>query len=222
MRELKSEFIRQIEDLRTRAPMGIPNIVKLTREILPKDAIITLSAGLPQEIFSQQWIAYYPLTFISSGGFSTMGFALPAAIGAKLARPDKVVAAVEGDGSFLMNNVELSTSVQMDIPIIVIILNNFGWVSIRDLQIRRYAERIYGTVFLKGKERYVIDFEKIVRAYGAEYLRVEDPTSYQDALRKALKNNVTTVIEVLVETKFPYSGSIAYGYWDIPSPYVHD
>jgi len=51
---------------------------------------------------------------------------------------------------------------------------------------------------------------------------VEDPTSYQDALRKALKNNVTTVIEVLVETKFPYSGSIAYGYWDIPSPYVHD
>jgi len=222
MRELKSEFIRQIEDLRTKAPMGIPNIVKLTREILPKDAIITLSAGLPQEIFSQQWIAYYPLTFISSGGFSTMGFALPAAIGAKLARPDKVVAAVEGDGSFLMNNVELSTSVQMDIPIIVIILNNFGWISIRDLQIRRYAERIYGTMFLKGKERYAIDFEKIVRAYGAEYLRVEDPTSYQDALRKALKNNVTTVIEVPVETKFPYSGTIAYGYWDIPSPYVHD
>jgi len=222
MRELKDEFIRQIEDLRTKAPMGIPNIVKLTREILPKDAIITLSAGLPQEIFSQQWIAYYPLTFISSGGFSTMGFALPAAIGAKLARPDKVVVAVEGDGSFLMNNVELSTSVQMDIPIIVIVLNNFGWISIRDLQIRRFAERIYGTAFLKDKKRYIIDFEKIVRAYGAEYLRAEDPTSYQDALRKALKNNVTTVIEVLVETKFPYSGTIAYGYWDIPSPYVHD
>ncbi|WP_291493374.1 thiamine pyrophosphate-binding protein [Desulfurella sp.] len=222
MKELKAKFLQEIEDLRAKAPMGIPNIVKLTREVLPRDAIITLSAGLPQEIFSQLWITYYPLTFISSGGFSTMGFALPAAIGAKLARPDKIVTAIEGDGSFLMNNVELSTAVQFNIPIIVIVLNNFGWISIRDLQIRRYAERIYATEFRKGKERYVIDFEKIVKAYGAEYLRAEDPTAYQDALRKAIKSEGVTVIEAIVETRFPYSGSIAYGYWDIPSPYVHD
>ena len=222
MKELKEKWLQEIEDLRSKAPMGIPNIVKLTRNVLPRDAIITLSAGLPQEIFSQQWITYYPRTFISSGGFSTMGFALPAAIGAKLASPNNIVVAIEGDGSFLMNNVELSTAVQNNIPITVVILNNYGWISIRDLQIRRYAEHVFATEFMRGKERYVIDFEKIAKAYGAEYFRAETPEEYVKALSTAIKMNVPTVVETIVETKFPYSGTIAYGYWDIPSPYVKD
>ena len=98
-KELKRSWEEELEKMRSENPMGIPNVVKMMREKLPRDAIVTVSAGLPQEIMSQQWIAYSPKTFISSGGFSTMGFALPAAIGAGLARPDTPVVAVEGDGS---------------------------------------------------------------------------------------------------------------------------
>ncbi len=147
-----------------------------------------------------------------------MGFALPAAIGAKLARPNDVVMAVEGDGSFLMNNVELSTAVQFNIPIIVLVLNNYGWVSIRDLQIRSFMERIYRTEFRKSDNSlYEFSIEKITRAYGAEYIRAESPDALRNALAKSISMNVPTVIEAIVERKFPYSGSKAYGYWDIPS-----
>src|SRR5579875_1580906 len=113
VKHLKAIWFAEIEEMRRNAPMGIPNAVKVARGVLPRNAIITLSAGLPQEIFSQLWIAYEPRTFLSSGGYSTMGFAFPAAIGAKLARPDRITVAFEGDGSFLMNNCELLTAVQM-------------------------------------------------------------------------------------------------------------
>ncbi len=151
-----------------------------------------------------------------------MGFALPAAIGAKLALgKGRTAVAVEGDGSFLMNNVELSTAVQLDIPIIVVVLNNYGWVSIRDLQIRRFAERIIATEFRRRDgSPYVIDFEKLTRSFGAEYFRAETPEEYKEALSKALKMEVPTVVEAVVERRFPHSGTKAYGHWDIPSPYV--
>ncbi|HWQ16923.1 MAG TPA: thiamine pyrophosphate-binding protein [Sulfolobales archaeon] len=217
-KELKEKWLSEIEDLRSKALMGIPNMVKILREEIPRDAIITLSAGLPQEIFSQQWVSYYPGTFISSGGFSTMGFALPAAIGAKLARPKARVVAIEGDGSFLMNSVELSTAIQYEIPVLVIVLNNYGWVSIRDLQIRSFMERVFTTEFRKKSgEKYVIDFEKIARAYGAEYVRATSPEEVRRGVRKLFSLEVASVLEIPVETRFPYSGTKAYGYWDIPS-----
>ncbi len=221
LRELKERWFSEIEELRSKAPLGIPNIVKILREELPKDAIITLSAGLPQEIFSQQWIAYYPGTFISSGGFSTMGFALPAAMGAKLARPDKKVIAIEGDGSFLMNNVELATAKQYEIPIMVVILNNYGWISIRDLQIRSFKERVFTTEFRDRSGRlYTVDFEKIAKAYGVEYIKATSVDEVRQGVRKFLNLETPSVLEIPVETRFPYSGTKAYGYWDIPSKHL--
>jgi acetolactate synthase-1/2/3 large subunit len=220
-KELKDRWFAEIEELRSKAPMGIPNIVKILREELPRDTIITLSAGLPQEIFSQQWISYYPGTFISSGGFSTMGFALPAAMGAKLAKPERKVVAIEGDGSFLMNSVELSTAKQYEIPVLVVVLNNYGWVSIRDLQIRSFKERIMATEFRDRRGNlYTIDFEKIVRAYGVEYMRAASVEEVRRGVRKLLGLETPSVLEIPVETRFPYSGTKAYGYWDIPSKHL--
>jgi Thiamine pyrophosphate-requiring enzymes [acetolactate synthase, pyruvate dehydrogenase (cytochrome), glyoxylate carboligase, phosphonopyruvate decarboxylase] len=220
-KELKDRWFAEIEELRSKAPMGIPNIVKILREELPRDTIITLSAGLPQEIFSQQWISYYPGTFISSGGFSTMGFALPAAMGAKLAKPERKVVAIEGDGSFLMNSVELSTAKQYEIPVLVVVLNNYGWVSIRDLQIRSFKERIIATEFRDRRGNlYTIDFEKIVRAYGVEYMRAASVEEVRRGVRKLLGLDAPSVLEIPVETRFPYSGTKAYGYWDIPSKHL--
>jgi len=216
--QMKKEWLEEMERLREAAPMGIPSVAKTLRETLPQESVITLSAGLPQEIFSQLWISYKPRTFISSGGFSTMGFALPAAIGAKLALKDTPVIAIEGDGSFLMNNVELLTASQLELPVIAVILNNYGWISIRDLQIRNFQGRIIGTEFKDRKnELKAPDFEKVAKAYGANYLRAESVEQIRSSVRQALTSSDTpTVVEIPVETKFPYSGTKAYGFWDIP------
>lgn len=220
LKELRTTWAEDLRKLRSDVPMGIPNLAAIMRERLPKDAIITLSAGLPQEIFSQQWVAYRPGTFISSGGFSTMGFALPAAIGAKLALPKTSVAAVEGDGSFMMNSVELSTAVQLQMPLVVVLLNNRGWVSIRDLQIRSFKNSLIGTEFrMADGSEYSIDFEKLTKAYGAEYIRAADPESFRKALDEALAMHVPVVVEAVVERAFPKSGTKSFGFWDIPSPY---
>ena len=77
LKKLKEEWDADLKEMRTSAPMGMPNLLKVMRELLPKDAILTVSAGIPQAVFSQQWISYGPHSFLSSGGFSTMGFALP-------------------------------------------------------------------------------------------------------------------------------------------------
>ncbi len=220
LKELKASWQEEMDRLRREAPMGIPNLVHLMRKRLPKSTIVTVSAGLPQEIMSQQWVSYRPRTFISSGGFSTMGFALPAAIGARLAQPRTPVVAVEGDGSFMMNSIELSTAVQLQIPLIVVLLNNRGWVSIRDLQLRSFKKRTVGTEFYKkdGSE-YQVDFEKVVRAYGASYMHASTTAEFEGSIREVLSADGPVVVEAAVERRFPLSGTSAYGYWDIPSPY---
>ncbi len=218
MKQLKDQWFEEMESLRTQTPMGIPNAAKIMRGVLPKSAIVSVSAGLPQEMMAQLWVTSEPRTFLSSGGYSTMGFAFPAAMGAKLAQPDRVAVAVEGDGSFMMNNVELLTAVQLKLPVVIVVLNNFGWISIRDLQMRNFGGRIIGTDFKDsvGKVR-TPDFEKIVTGYGAEYMRAENPTELSQTLSQAIKAEGPAVVEAIIENKFPYSGPKAYGYWDLPS-----
>jgi acetolactate synthase-1/2/3 large subunit len=213
--ELRKQWDADIKKLWERAAMGIPGVIKMMRDAVPSDGIVAVSAGLPQEILSQQWASSFPGTYLSSGGFSTMGFALPAAMGAKLAQPQKVAVAVEGDGSFLMNSVELATAVECEIPVVVVILNNYGWVSIRDLQIRGLKKRTFGTEF-----KNLVNFEKLVTAYGAEYIRAEDPGEFRRAIKRAVEDtHSVTVVESIVDRRFPTSGTFMYGYWDIPTPY---
>jgi acetolactate synthase I/II/III large subunit len=218
MKQLKDQWMAEIEALRTQTPMGIPSAVKIMRNSIPKNAIVTVSAGLPQEIMAQLWITSEPRTFLSSGGYSTMGFAFPAAMGAKLARPDRVAVAVEGDGSFMMNNVELLTAVQLKLPVVVVVLNNFGWISIRDLQMRNFGERIVGTDFKDRTGRVrTPDFEKIVTGYGAQFFRAENPAELAQTISQAVKVDGPAVVEAVIENKFPYSGTKSYGFWDLPS-----
>jgi acetolactate synthase-1/2/3 large subunit len=220
LRGLKERWAAELEALRKESPMGISNVVGMMRSKLPRSTIVTVSAGLPQEIMSQQWVAYRPRTFISSGGFSTMGFALPAAIGARLAQPRAPVVAVEGDGSFMMNNVELSTAVQLQIPLVVVVLNNRGWVSIRDLQLRSFRRRTVATEFPKkdGSE-FEVDFGKVVQGFGAGYHLAATPDEFRRHLADAMSSSGPVVVEAKVEKRFPRSGTKAYGFWDIPSRY---
>ena len=161
------------------------------RKLLPVDTIVTTEVGQ-----NQMWSALYfqalkPRTFISSGGLGTMGFGFPAAIGAKVACPDRPVVDIAGDGSFLMTEQELACSVAEKIPVIVIVLNNSVLGMVAQWQ-RMLYERRYMAVHL-GKTP---DFVKLAEAYGAQGLRVNSIEEFQKAVKTALNSDVTTVIDV--------------------------
>lgn len=161
------------------------------RKLLPVDTIVTTEVGQ-----NQMWSALYfqalkPRTFISSGGLGTMGFGFPAAIGAKVACPDRPVVDIAGDGSFLMTEQELACSIAEKIPVIVIVLNNSVLGMVAQWQ-RMLYERRYMAVHL-GKTP---DFVKLAEAYGAQGLRVNSIEEFQKAVKTALNSDVTTVIDV--------------------------
>jgi len=161
------------------------------RKLLPEDAIVTTEVGQ-----NQMWSALYfqalkPRTFISSGGLGTMGFGFPAAIGAKVACPNRVVVDIAGDGSFLMTEQELASSVMENIPVTVIVLNNSVLGMVAQWQRALYKKR-YMAVNL-GKTP---DFVKLAEAYGAQGFRVASVAEFQKAVKEALKSEVTTVIDV--------------------------
>ena len=161
------------------------------RQLLPADTIVTTEVGQ-----NQMWSALYfqalkPRTFISSGGLGTMGFGFPAALGAKVACPDRAVVDIAGDGSFTMTEQELACSVTENIPVIVIVLNNSVLGMVAQWQRMLYKGR-YMAVNL-GKTP---DFVKLAEAYGAAGIRVNSMEEFQKAVKAALSNKVTTVIDV--------------------------
>jgi acetolactate synthase-1/2/3 large subunit len=166
-------------------------LLKELRKLLPEKAIATTEVGQ-----NQMWAALYfdalkPRTFISSGGLGTMGFGFPAAIGAKVACPDRPVVDIAGDGSFRMTEQELGTSVTEDIPVIVIVLNNSVLGMVAQWQRMFYKGR-YSAVKLGS----VPDFVKLAEAYGAQGLRALSTAEFAKAVKTALKSDVTTVIDV--------------------------
>ncbi len=161
------------------------------RELLPENGIVTTEVGQ-----NQMWSALYfkalkPRTFISSGGLGTMGFGFPAALGAKVACPNRPVVDIAGDGSFIMTEQELACSVAEDIPVVVIVLNNSVLGMVAQWQ-RTLYDRRYMAVNL-GKTP---DFVKLAEAYGAQGFRVSSMQEFQKAVKTALSSKVTTVIDV--------------------------
>ena len=146
-----------------------------------------------------------------------MGFGIPAAIGAKLASPDRQVLAIEGDGSFLMTGEEMTTAYQYGLPIVVLLLNNYGWISIRDHQIRQHGEkRTIATEFIdKQGELYSPDFVKLAEAYRCYGEKVEKPEDIKPALKRAFDSGKPAIVEARVSRKFPVSGAKGYTTWDL-------
>jgi acetolactate synthase-1/2/3 large subunit len=161
------------------------------RKLLPESAIVTTEVGQ-----NQMWSALYfqalkPRTFISSGGLGTMGFGFPAAIGAKVACPDRPVVDIAGDGSFIMSEQELACSVTENIPVTVIVLNNSVLGMVAQWQRMLYKRR-YMAINL-GKTP---DFVKLAEAYGAQGQRATSIEEFHKAVKTALTSKVTTVIDV--------------------------
>jgi acetolactate synthase-1/2/3 large subunit len=226
IRRLNDEWLQALSPYRDsdRVPVTISRFIKELRAALARDAIVVTSAGNPQAQVLQEFAFYEPRTNVTSAGFSTMGFTLPAAIGAKLAAPDKQVVGVTGDGDFLMTMQELATVVQYDIPVVICVLNNMGWQSIRDLQISAYGpERVLATEFTRNGEPYSPHFADVARAFGCHSQRIESAAEVGPALARAFESGRPSVIEVMVNREYPYSGGLVTGWWDVPVPaYLKD
>jgi acetolactate synthase-1/2/3 large subunit len=159
-----------------------------------KDAIIVTEVGQHQMWASQFFKYSKPRTFLTSGGLGTMGYGFPAAMGAKVGRPDKTVINIAGDGSFQMNSQELATVVQNDIPVVNVILNNGYLGMVRQWQ-ELFYDRRYSYTFIKGS----VDFVKLAEAYGALGLRAERPSEVRPAIEEAVRSGRPAVVEVIVE-----------------------
>ncbi len=214
------EWFKEIEGLKKKYPLtykpskklkpqfAIEGIYKATKG----EAIITTDVGQHQMWAAQYFYYKHPRSYISSGGLGTMGFGLPAALGAKLAVPDRHHVVISGDGSIQMNIQELATAVTENIPVIVAIMNNRYLGMVRQWQELFYKKRYSYSYMgrfdkdvepnpqLKGaNEGFSPDFVKLAEAYGCLGIRVDKNEDVEPAMKKALASKVPVVIDFVVE-----------------------
>ncbi len=177
------------------------SLIENLHRVTNGEAIIVTDVGQHQMWAAQFYPCKYSRQFITSGGLGTMGFGLPAAMGAQLARPDKQVIAIVGDGGFQMTNQEIITAVQYGIPLKVLIMNN-GYLGM----VRQWQEMFYDRAYSEVDLSVSPDFVKLAEAYGALGLRATTPAELTDVLEKGLSHPGVTIFDIVVskeENVFP-------------------
>ncbi len=169
-------------------------VVEKIFEISRGEAIITTEVGQNQMWAAQFYTYRKPRTLLTSGGLGTMGYGFPAAIGAQLAFPDRLVVDVAGDGSIQMNIQELATAVSYQVPVKIVILNN-GYLGM----VRQWQELFYKKNYCSTCLHANPDFVALARAYGAEGFLVEKPEELESTLRAAFAHPGPVVVDVRVE-----------------------
>jgi acetolactate synthase-1/2/3 large subunit len=222
IQQLKADWAKFLTEWRKPAlePVMISCVIKEIRDYLPRDAIVVTSSGNVQAQMIQEMEFYEPRTCITAGGFSTMGYSLPAAIGAKLGCPNKKVMALIGDGDFMMTMQELHTAKQLDINVVVVVLNNIGWIAITDLQRAVLGtDRGYATEFndVHGKPCEV-NFAAVAQGFGCWSIRISKAVEISGALEQAFHQKGPALVEIMVNRDPKYTGSPAWGWWDVPIP----
>ena len=218
-----SAWLAQIEEWKKKRPMAYkpmhPNVIMPQQVIEAIDKATKGEAVLVTDVGQHQmWAAQYfrhshPRRFLTSGGMGTMGFGIPAAIGAAFGRPDRKVVAVCGDGGAQMTFEELVVAVEHKLPVTFVVVNNACLGMVRQWQELFYGKRYAGSILsVRGRlanERleqdlkydYLPDFVKLAQAHGADAVRVIDPAKLEGAIRKAVKSDRTTLVEVIVEPR---------------------
>jgi acetolactate synthase I/II/III large subunit len=200
-RSARNERRRVYEERRERPGHLLPvAAVRALAAALPADTIVTTDVGSHKYLFGQFWPSRRPATFFMSNGLSGMGYGLPAAIGAKLARPDQPVLAALGDGGFSMNSQELETARRVGAPVLVAVLADRSYSMIRVGQRKR------------GLEPYGVDFDPIdsvlaARSCGVRGCRVGSEAELTASAREALESGETTVIEIPIQAD-DYAGIV--------------
>ena len=175
--------------------MGAAKILRKLRDLLPHQSIVTTEVGQHQMWASLFFDVIQPGTFFSSTGLGTMGWGFPAAIGAKVAKPDVAVVDIAGDGSFAMTENSLATAVLEDIPVIVFVLNNFTLGMVAQWQRTFYERRMIGV----DQGKYCPDYVKLAESYGAQGIRAESMDELDKAIKSALSSDVATVIDIPID-----------------------
>jgi acetolactate synthase-1/2/3 large subunit len=198
-----ADWWSQLEELRDRYPLGWEEpsdgtlapqyVIKRLGEIVGPDAIYVAGVGQHQ-MWASQFISYEkPHTWLNSGGAGTMGYAVPAAMGAKVGKPDATVWAIDGDGCFQMTNQELATCALEGIPIKVAVINNGNLGMVRQWQTLFYGERYSNTDLGTHKHR-IPDFVKLAEALGCIGLRCENAADVDSTIEAAMAINDTPVV----------------------------
>jgi acetolactate synthase-1/2/3 large subunit len=177
-------------------PIKVQHVIERLHAITDGEAVIAAGVGQHQMWASQFWGFQSPRSWVNSGGLGTMGFAVPAAVGAKAARPDDLVIALDGDGCFQMTMQELITATTEDIPVKVVVFNNGGYGMVKQWQNLFYGGRLsavdLGYAFP--------DYPKLAEAMGCVGLKVDHPSEIDPAIEKMLSvNDRPVVLEVVVD-----------------------
>jgi acetolactate synthase-1/2/3 large subunit len=221
VKRLRQEWLARVQERAqaSREPVTVSRLVAELRAFLRRDAIVVTSSGTTQERWFQEALIYEPRTNLTPGGLGTMGWTLPAALGARLAAPGRQVVGLLGDGDFLMTIQELATAAQYDIPVVLVVANNAGWIALRDLQAAAYGpERTVAAEFLKGQEPVTPDLASLARGFGCYSEWITSPEEVRPALERAFAARRPAVIEVMVERDDAPSGGQDFCRCDIPVP----
>lgn len=199
-------------------PMMPERILADVRRALPADGILTTDVGWNKNGVGQQFDILTPGSILTPGGFATMGFGPPAAIGAKLAAPERTVLSLVGDGGFGQNPAMLATAVELELGIVWLVMNNNAFGTIAGLQKAHYG-LTYGTTFPgeAGAPANGPDYALIAQAYGATGMRVDSANALLPALEAAFAMNRPVVLDVaMINNPTPTTGH--WNILDIYSP----
>lgn len=190
-RRFEDHMSRRAEEMKPFAPW---KVLKILRRTVPPSTIVTTGVGSHQMWCELHWDVYIPGTFITSAGLGTMGFGLPAAIGAKIAARNRPVMLIDGDGSFQMTMSNLSLIRDYGLPIIIVIMDNRALMLVKQWQIYMYSRRIIATEFTNNP-----DFIKIADAYGIEGYKPSTYEEIESIVRRAVRNDEPVIIDVTLD-----------------------
>jgi acetolactate synthase-1/2/3 large subunit len=200
----RKEWLERIAQWKTSQPLSYRQgesikpqyVVEQVHALTRGEAIITTEVGQNQMWAAQFYRFNRPNHFITSGGLGTMGFGLPAAIGAQIACPDKTVVDIAGDGSIQMNIQEMATAVQYNLPVKIVILNN-GYLGM----VRQWQELFYGGRYSATRMNHAPDFVKLAEAYGAVGLRATRPEEVASVLAEGLAVRRPVIMDFVVDAE---------------------
>jgi len=195
-------------------PMRPERILGELRTAVPDDAFIVTDVGWNKNGVAQQFPFSVPGTFITPSGLATMGFGPAAALGVKIAHPDRAVVALIGDGGFGANPSVLATAMEAGLPVIFLVMDNASFGTIAGLERMHYGTE-FGCTFERDGANYRVDYAAIARGYGAEGILLDSAKQLGPALRKALKSKVPTVIQAPMEN----APTPTPGHWNINDIY---
>ena len=193
-------------------PMMPERILADVLATMPRDAYLTTDVGWNKNGVGQQFPIRTPGTVLTPGGFATMGFGPSAAIGAKLAAPDRTVVSLVGDGGFGQNPSMLATAVEHGLGIVWVVMNNNAYGTIAGLQMAHFG-LTYGTTFQgdSADPELLPNYAAVARAYGAEGIRIDAAENFRPALEKAIAMGRPVVLDVAMKN----NPTPTTGHWNI-------